>query len=50
VDPRAALSMVVLTNTAVAGAWGEFADAIVDALYPKLGVRPGQIACGSCSG
>ncbi|MCL6305571.1 serine hydrolase domain-containing protein [Pseudomonas syringae] len=50
VDPRAALSMVVLTNTAVAGAWGEFADAIVDALYPRLGVRPGQIACGNCSG
>ncbi|PIO95424.1 esterase [Pseudomonas syringae] len=50
VDPRAALSMVVLTNTAVAGAWGEFADAIVDALYPRMGVRPGQIACGNCSG
>lgn len=50
VDPRAALSMVVLTNTAVAGAWGEFADAIVDALYPEPVVRPGQIACGNCSG
>ncbi|RMN71623.1 s C beta-lactamase [Pseudomonas syringae] len=50
VDPCAALSMVVLTNTAVAGAWGEFADAIVDALYPEPVVRPGQIACGNCSG
>jgi len=50
VDPHAALSMVVLTNTAVGGAWGEFADAIVDALYPEPAVRPGRIACGSCSG
>ncbi|MFJ4142673.1 serine hydrolase domain-containing protein [Pseudomonas sp. NPDC089734] len=39
VDPIAGISMVVLTNTAVAGAWGEFADALVEAIY---GCRPGQ--------
>ncbi|EFW84483.1 s C beta-lactamase [Pseudomonas savastanoi pv. glycinea] len=50
VDPVSALSMVVLTNTAVAGAWGEFADTLVDALYARPEVTPGQTACDSCSG
>ncbi|KPB71424.1 serine hydrolase domain-containing protein [Pseudomonas cannabina] len=45
VDPVSAISLVAVTNTAVAGAWGEFAEALVDALY----LRPGQTACGSCS-
>lgn len=50
VDPVSALSMVVLTNTAVAGAWGEFADTLVDALCARPEVTPGQTACDSCSG
>ncbi|KAA8697704.1 Beta-lactamase [Pseudomonas caricapapayae] len=50
VDPVSSLSMVVLTNTAVAGAWGEFAEALVDAVYARHEVTPGQTACGSCSG
>lgn len=33
VDPLAQRSLVVLTNTAVAGAWGELADDIVRSLY-----------------
>lgn len=33
VDPPAQRSLVVMTNTAVAGAWGELADGVVDALY-----------------
>ncbi|MCI3945797.1 Esterase EstB [Pseudomonas syringae] len=46
VDPVSAISMVAMTNTAVTGAWGEFAESIVDAVY----VRSGRIACGNCSG
>lgn len=34
VDPVSEISLVVLTNTAVAGAWGRFADALVEAVYP----------------
>ncbi|MCO8166773.1 beta-lactamase family protein [Pseudomonas sp. 21LCFQ02] len=33
VDPQAQRSLVVLTNTAVAGAWGELADGIVQHIY-----------------
>ena len=33
VDPQARMSLVALTNTAVAGAWGALADSIVDAIY-----------------
>lgn len=33
VDPVSEISLVVLTNTAVAGAWGRFADALVEAVY-----------------
>ncbi|WNW10163.1 serine hydrolase domain-containing protein [Pseudomonas sp. DTU_2021_1001937_2_SI_NGA_ILE_001] len=33
VDPQAQRSLVVLTNTAVAGAWGALADGLVAALY-----------------
>ncbi|GFM80304.1 esterase [Pseudomonas cichorii] len=33
VDPQAGISMVALTNTAVAGAWGAFADGLVEAIY-----------------
>lgn len=33
VDPAAGISLVALTNTAVTGAWGGFAEALVDALY-----------------
>lgn len=33
VDPQAGLSLVVMTNTAVAGAWGALADGIVSAVY-----------------
>jgi len=36
VDPVSAISLVTVTNTAVAGAWGEFAETLVEALY----VRP----------
>ncbi|OCR22292.1 esterase [Pseudomonas syringae] len=35
VDPAAGISLVALTNTAVTGAWGTFADALVDALYDE---------------
>lgn len=35
VDPQAAISLVVMTNTAVAGAWGEFPDALVEAIYRR---------------
>lgn len=34
VDPLAKISLVALTNTAVTGAWGAFADALVAAIYP----------------
>ena len=33
VDPVAGISLVALTNTAVAGAWGPFADGLIQALY-----------------
>jgi CubicO group peptidase (beta-lactamase class C family) len=33
VDPEARISLVCLTNTAVAGAWGEVADGLVAAIY-----------------
>ncbi|MCV4343372.1 serine hydrolase domain-containing protein [Pseudomonas capsici] len=33
VDPQDGISLVVLTNTAVAGAWGELADGLVEAIY-----------------
>lgn len=33
VDPLAGISLVAMTNTAVAGAWGEFADGLVAAIY-----------------
>lgn len=33
VDPQAQRSLVVMTNTAVAGAWGALADGIVQSLY-----------------
>lgn len=39
VDPQAAISLVVMTNTAVAGAWGEFPDALVAAIYSHLAIR-----------
>jgi CubicO group peptidase (beta-lactamase class C family) len=39
VDPQAAISLVVMTNTAVAGAWGEFPDALVVAIYQHLAIR-----------
>ena len=32
-DPVSEISLVVLTNTAVGGAWGRFADALVEAVY-----------------
>ena len=35
VDPVAGISLVALTNTAVTGAWGGFADALVNALYAE---------------
>ncbi|QIQ69950.1 serine hydrolase domain-containing protein [Pseudomonas coronafaciens] len=46
VDPMCGISLVAMTNTAIVGAWGEFAESIVDAVY----VRSGRTACGSCSG
>ncbi|MBX8498476.1 serine hydrolase domain-containing protein [Pseudomonas lijiangensis] len=33
VDPQAGISLVALTNTAVAGAWGVLADGLVGAIY-----------------
>lgn len=33
VDPQAEISLVAMTNTAVAGAWGEFPDALIEAIY-----------------
>ncbi|RMQ47807.1 Beta-lactamase [Pseudomonas cichorii] len=39
VDPVAGISLVALTNTAVAGAWGALADGLVEAIY---GHRPGR--------
>lgn len=36
VDPRAEMTLVVLTNTAVAGAWGALADGVVEAIYPAI--------------
>ncbi|WP_161959189.1 serine hydrolase domain-containing protein [Pseudomonas ovata] len=38
VDPQAGLSLVVMTNTAVAGAWGALADGIVSAVYSGPGL------------
>lgn len=35
VDPLAGISLVAMTNTAVAGSWGAFADGLVRALYGK---------------
>lgn len=35
VDPQAGISLVAMTNTAVAGAWGAFADALVEAVYSR---------------
>lgn len=33
VDPVSGITLVALTNTAVTGAWGDFADALVSAIY-----------------
>lgn len=46
VDPVFAISLVAMTNTATTGAWGEFAESMVDAIY----IRSGRTACGNCSG
>lgn len=35
VDPQAGVSLIAMTNTAVAGAWGEFPDALVAATYRR---------------
>ncbi|WP_122663432.1 serine hydrolase domain-containing protein [Pseudomonas viridiflava] len=35
VDPQAGVSLIAMTNTAVAGAWGEFPDALVAAIYRR---------------
>lgn len=35
VDPQAQLSLVVMTNTSVAGAWGTLADGVVKAIYRR---------------
>lgn len=35
VDPQAEISLVAMTNTAVAGAWGEFPDALIEAIYSR---------------
>jgi CubicO group peptidase (beta-lactamase class C family) len=37
VDPAAGISLLAMTNTAVAGAWGPFADGLVEAIYPAGG-------------
>lgn len=36
VDPENDVALVVLTNTGTAGAWGEFADKLVDTIYDAL--------------
>jgi CubicO group peptidase (beta-lactamase class C family) len=36
VDPQAGISLVVMTNTAVAGAWGALADGLVEAIYSPV--------------
>ncbi|WP_434676831.1 beta-lactamase family protein [Pseudomonas sp. R1-18] len=36
VDPVAEVTLVALTNTAVAGAWGALADEVVEAIYPAM--------------
>lgn len=41
VDPQAGISLVAMTNTAVAGAWGEFADALMAAVYTPQNIRRG---------
>lgn len=33
VDPESGLTMIAMTNTGIAGAWGPFADAILTAIY-----------------
>lgn len=41
VDPQAGISLVVMSNTAVAGAWGALADGLVEAIYsPRVRGRP----------
>lgn len=35
VDPVARISLVAMTNTTVTGAWGEFADGLVAAIYSR---------------
>ena len=37
VDPQAGITLVVMTNTAVAGAWGALADGLVEAIYGPSG-------------
>ncbi|EPN66006.1 esterase, partial [Pseudomonas syringae pv. actinidiae ICMP 19096] len=46
VDSVSAISLVAMTNTATTGAWGEFAESMVDAIY----IRSGRTAYGNCSG
>lgn len=40
VDPQAGISLVAMTNTAVAGAWGEFPDALIGVIYAPRGIKP----------
>jgi CubicO group peptidase (beta-lactamase class C family) len=40
VDPQAEISLVAMTNTAVAGAWGEFPDALIEAVYSQQVIKP----------
>lgn len=40
VDPQAGISFVALTNTGVAGAWGDFADSMISTLYSKSSEKP----------
>ncbi|WP_231667443.1 serine hydrolase domain-containing protein [Pseudomonas quasicaspiana] len=40
VDPQAAISLVTMTNTAVAGAWGAFPDALIEAIYSQRAIKP----------
>lgn len=40
VDPQAAISLVAMTNTAVAGAWGAFPDALIEAIYAPRAIKP----------
>jgi CubicO group peptidase (beta-lactamase class C family) len=42
VDPQAGISFIALTNTGVAGAWGDFADSMISTLYSK---RSKKIQC-----